>query len=77
MLADSTEAAMRSSGIVNIADSEKLIRSIFKEKIEQEQLRNSGLSFADIEIIIDAFLQVYAGHFHERVEYPEAELAAQ
>ncbi|NLC25749.1 MAG: HDIG domain-containing protein, partial [Fastidiosipila sp.] len=72
MLADSTEAAMRSSGIENIADAEKLIRSIIKEKIDQEQLKNSGLSFADIETIIDAFLQVYAGHFHERVEYPEA-----
>ncbi len=72
MLADSTEAAMRSAGTENIADTEKLIRSIFKEKIEQEQLRDSGLSFADVETIINAFLQVYAGHFHERVEYPEA-----
>ncbi|MDD4540901.1 MAG: HDIG domain-containing protein [Eubacteriales bacterium] len=72
MLADSTEAAMRSSGIENIADAEKLIRNVFKEKIEQEQLKDSGLSFADVETIIDAFLQVYAGHFHERVKYPEA-----
>ena len=71
MLADSTEAALRSAGTENIADTEKLIRSIFKEKIEQEQLRDSGLSFADVEAIINAFLQVYAGHFHERVEYPE------
>lgn len=70
MLADSTEAAMRSSGINNIADAEKKIRDIVKIKVDQDQLIQSGLSFAQIERIIQSFLQVYAGHFHERVPYP-------
>ena len=69
MLADSTEAAMRSEGVRTLEQAESLIRSIIKDKIDQEQLTQSGLSFADIDTILQSFLQVYAGHFHERVPY--------
>jgi hypothetical protein len=69
MLADSTEAAMRSEGVKTLEQAEQLIKNIFKDKIDQEQLVTSGLSFADIETIIRSFLRVYAGHFHERVPY--------
>ncbi len=69
MLADSTEAAMRSEGVRTLEQAELLIRNIIKGKIEQEQLARSGLSFADIDTILQSFLQVYAGHFHERVPY--------
>lgn len=71
MLADSVEAAMRSTGTSNIEEAERLIRRIIKAKNEQDQLVQSGLSFRDVEQIIEAFLQVYAGHFHERVKYPD------
>jgi multidrug efflux pump subunit AcrB len=71
MLADSTEAAMRSEGIDKLDRAEQLIRNVIKVKIDQDQLKNSGLSFADIEKIIQSFLQIYAGHFHERVAYSE------
>jgi membrane-associated HD superfamily phosphohydrolase len=49
-----------------------LIRRIIKIKNDQDQLATSGLSFKDIETIIAAFMQVYAGHFHERIKYPDA-----
>ncbi|MEA4888340.1 MAG: HDIG domain-containing protein [Clostridiaceae bacterium] len=71
MLADSVEAAMKSTGTNNLDDAERLIRRIIKSKNEQDQLVNSGLSFRDVEILIQAFLQVYTGHFHERVKYPD------
>ncbi len=71
MLADSTEAAMKSAGIDNLEDAEKFIRNIIKIKVDQNQLINSGLSFHDIEVILEAFLQVYAGQFHSRIKYPE------
>ncbi|MDO5734492.1 MAG: HDIG domain-containing protein [Eubacteriales bacterium] len=73
MLADSTEAAMKSAGIDNLEEAESLMRDIFRIKIDQNQLVKSGLSFADIELILQAFLQVYSGHFHERIKYPEPE----
>ncbi|HHT25113.1 MAG TPA: HDIG domain-containing protein [Clostridiaceae bacterium] len=71
MLADSVEAAMKSSQIDNVQEAEKFMRSIFKIKMDQNQLINSGLSFRDVELILEAFLQVYAGQFHSRIKYPE------
>lgn len=71
MMADSFEAAMKSAGITKLKDAETLLRKIIKGKIEQDQLTQSGLSFDDLEKIIRAFLQVYAGHFHERIAYPD------
>ena len=71
MIADSCEAAVRSRGVHDVEEAETLFRSIIKSKIEEDQLVNSGLSFSDLEAIIGAFIQVYAGFFHERVKYPE------
>ncbi|HHU07615.1 MAG TPA: HDIG domain-containing protein [Clostridiaceae bacterium] len=71
MLADSVEAAMRSVNPDNIEDAEKLIRRIVRTKTDQNQLIKSGLSFAQVETIILSFLHVYAGHFHQRIPYPE------
>ena len=71
MIADSCEAAIRSKGIHDIEEAEVLFRKIIKQKIEEDQLVHSGLSFNDLELIIGAFIQVYAGYFHERVKYPE------
>lgn len=72
MLADSTEAAMKSSGADNLTDAEAMMRNVFKIKNDQNQLNQSGLSYADVDKIMKAFLQVYAGQFHERVKYPDA-----
>jgi putative nucleotidyltransferase with HDIG domain len=71
MLADTCEAAIRSTGITTLEAAEELFRKLIKQKIDQDQLINSGLSFHDVEMIIRAFLQVYAGSFHERVKYPD------
>lgn len=71
MLADTIEAAMKSTNTNRLEDAEILIRRLIKNKNEQDQLINSNLSFKDIETIIKAFMQVYAGHFHERVRYPD------
>lgn len=71
MLADACEAAVRSTRPVTLDDTEALLRRIVHQKIEQDQLARSGLAFSDIEAVIRAFLQTYAGHFHERVKYPD------
>lgn len=72
MIADTVEAAMKSSGYTHLDDAEVLIRNLVRKKIEQNQLVDSGLSFREVEEIIQAFLQVYAGQFHERIKYPDA-----
>ncbi len=71
MIADTCEAAIRSTKTTDVESAEKLIRVLIKDKIDQDQLINSGLSFDDIENIVIAFKQVYAGVFHERIKYPE------
>lgn len=72
MLSDSVEAAMKSTNTYQLEAAESLIRKIIKIKNDQDQLVTSGLSFKDIELIIAAFMQVYTGHFHERIKYPDA-----
>ena len=71
MIADSCEAAVRSRGVHDVEEGEVLFRKIIKSKIDEDQLVHSGLSFDDLEKIVGAFIQVYAGFFHERVKYPE------
>ena len=71
MMADTCEAAVRSMKTTDVESAEQLIRVLIKDKIDQDQLISSGLSFDDIEKIIIAFKQVYAGVFHERIKYPE------
>ena len=71
MLADTCEAAIRSAGKIDLESCEAMIRKLVKGKIDQDQLSNSGLSFDDIEKIIESFKNFYAGAFHERIKYPE------
>ena len=71
MLADTCEAAIKSSKSTDIKEVEALIRKLIKRKIDEDQLVNSGLSFDEIEKITKAFLNIYSGQFHERILYPE------
>jgi putative nucleotidyltransferase with HDIG domain len=71
MISDTCEAAIRSNKLTDIVQIEELIRKLIKDKIDKDQLINSGLSFDDIEKIINAFKQVYAGTLHERIAYPQ------
>lgn len=72
MLADSLEAAIRSTQTKDLAGAEKVARNIVKIKNEQNQLINSGLSYQEVEELVLSFVQTYQGQFHERVRYPDA-----
>lgn len=71
MISDTAEAAIRSNKLSDIDEIEKLVRRLIKDKIDQDQLIRSGLSFDDLEKIVNAFKQVYAGTLHERIAYPQ------
>lgn len=71
MIADTSEAAIKSLNTTDLNKVEALIRTLIKQKIEQDQLVNSGLSFEDLEKIIKAFMNVYTGQYHERIKYPD------
>ncbi len=71
MMADTCEAAIKSMKTTDLTVVEEKIRQLIKAKIEEDQLLESGLSFDDVEKIIVAFKQVYAGMYHERIAYPD------
>jgi len=71
MLADITEAAVRTLEKPSAARIDKFVQQLFDSKIEHGQLANSDLSFRELETIKKAFVMVLAGYYHSRIEYPK------
>ncbi|MCL2130033.1 MAG: hypothetical protein FWH35_06755, partial [Treponema sp.] len=71
MLADVTEAAIRTLQKPTAVKMEKFIQELIVKKVEHGQLAQSELSFRDLEIIKKAFVRVLAGYYHSRIEYPK------
>ncbi len=71
MLADTAEAAVRAGGDQEASTIEQRIRELIKEKIDNGQLNDSPLRFADVSKIVHAFTQVLTGIYHKRIEYPK------
>ena len=71
MLADSVEAYVRSQVEPTRDEIEKGVRIIIQDKINDGQLSQCDLTLKDIESVINSFLKVLAGIFHDRIEYPE------
>jgi putative nucleotidyltransferase with HDIG domain len=71
MLADSTEAAIRSLQNRTYNRVEQMVRKIIKDKLMDEQLDECELTFKDLDTVANAFLRVLSGIFHVRIEYPD------
>jgi membrane-associated HD superfamily phosphohydrolase len=71
MLADVTEAAVRTLQKPTVPRMEKFIQELFTAKVEHGQLAQSELTFRDLETIRRAFVRVLAGYYHSRIEYPK------
>jgi putative nucleotidyltransferase with HDIG domain len=70
-LADSVEAAVRAMKQPTPGRIEGLVRKIIKDKLNDDQLNQSDLTFQDLDKIATAFVRVLSGIFHSRVEYPD------
>ncbi|MDR2393654.1 MAG: HDIG domain-containing protein [Treponema sp.] len=70
MLADMSEAAVRTLEKPTAAKIEKFLQKLITAKVEHGQLAESELTFRDLETIKQAFVRVLAGHYHSRIEYP-------
>lgn len=75
MLADSVEAAVRAMPEPTKGKIEGLVRQIIKDKLNDGQLDECGLTLKDLNTIANAFVKVLVGIFHERIEYPKLDLA--
>jgi len=73
MLADSIEAASRSLDKKDNESLKKLIETIFKEKIAAKQLDNAPLTFKDITLLKEIFLEKLHNIYHVRIHYPQKE----
>jgi len=71
MLADGCEAALRSLKDATTEQALSTIKKIFKARWKDEQLVDSGLSYDELRIIADVFVQVWQQFNHKRIAYPK------
>lgn len=70
MLADAVEAAAKALDRPTPVQLEQLVRNMIRERLDDGQLDESGLTLADLEKITREFTRVLCGMYHVRVEYP-------
>lgn len=73
MLADAAEAAIRTLPRPTPDRIYEVVRRIIHERLEDGQLDECDLAFADLEKIAQAFTRILTGIYHPRIEYPDLE----
>jgi membrane-associated HD superfamily phosphohydrolase len=71
MLADGSEAYVRSQNPATEDELRGLIKAMVDRRIETGQLNNTDITLKDLKVIIDSFTATLKGTFHARVDYPE------
>lgn len=71
MLADSVEAAVRSIEQKDEPGIREMVQKVLRGKLNEGLLGESGLTLRDIETVESAFVHVFCGYFHTRIQYPE------
>ncbi|HEV8535666.1 MAG TPA: HDIG domain-containing protein [Candidatus Limnocylindria bacterium] len=71
MLADGTEASVRSLSEKNPETIRAMVDRIINERVDDGQLDECDLTFRDVQQIKDAFCELLLGVYHERIPYPE------
>ena len=71
MLADSTEAVIRSSDDRSAARIDLLVDEVIGERVSEGQLDDSDLTLRDLRIIAESFKTTMRAVYHPRVAYPQ------
>lgn len=74
MLADSTEAAVRSITDPTKGKIEEMVNNIINDKLYSGQLDSCDLTLKDLGKVRSCFLKALNGIYHQRIEYPEDKL---
>ena len=72
MMADSTEAASRSLTDHSDESISNLVNRIIDSQIADGLMKDSPISFRDVEKIKQCFISRLCTMYHSRVKYPEA-----
>ncbi|HXF62601.1 MAG TPA: HDIG domain-containing protein [Caldilineaceae bacterium] len=70
-LADACEAAVRAVRPATREDLEALVNRLIDERVAEGELNDSNLTFRELQITKEVFLQVLQGVHHPRIQYPE------
>ena len=70
-IADSVEAAVRSMKDPTSEKIQKLIRTIIRERVQDEQFDECDISIKELKIIENVLGETLNGIFHNRIEYPK------
>lgn len=71
LLADGIEAASRAMKNPTYSKLENLVNRMVEERLKEGQLSHCPLTFRDLQIIKETFLNILVGVYHSRIEYPE------
>jgi putative nucleotidyltransferase with HDIG domain len=71
LLADTCEAAVRAVRPGSREEMAALVNRLIEERILSGELSDSELTFADLQIVKEVFLQVLQGVHHPRIVYPD------
>ncbi len=75
MLADGTEASVRSLAEKTPETIRAMVDKIVGERVSDGQLDDCDLTLRDVQRIKDAFCELLLGVYHERIPYPEDRIA--
>jgi putative nucleotidyltransferase with HDIG domain len=70
MLADGSEARMRSENPESIDDIERIVRLSIDSYMQAKQLDNADVTLKDIQTIKNSFTRTFKNSYHHRIKYP-------
>lgn len=71
MLADGSEAYVRSQNPETDEALRTLIKDMVDRRVKTGQLNNTEITLKDLKVIIESFTATLKGTYHSRVDYPE------
>lgn len=71
LLADGIEAASRAMKNPTYSKLENLVSRMIDDRVAEGQLSHCPLTFRDLQLIKETFINILVGVYHSRIEYPE------
>ncbi|ALC89899.1 hypothetical protein AM500_09000 [Bacillus sp. FJAT-18017] len=69
-IADSVEAAVRSTGQPTTEQIESIVHSIVSDRLQDGQLNECDLTLKEVNLVSHILCETLKGFFHRRIEYP-------
>jgi len=74
MLADASEARLRTVANRSVENVEKCVLEIFDERMEFEQFNECDITMQEIEILRKTIVTCLTGIYHDRIKYPKLKI---